>query len=55
MRISEIRAYEVPLGIALGPYKSARSTVETLKSTLISVHTDEGLIGWGEVCPYGAN
>lgn len=55
MQISEVRAYEVPLGIALGPYKSARSTVEALKSTLISVHTDEGLIGWGEVCPYGAN
>lgn len=55
MRITEIRAYEAPLGIALGPYKSARSTVATLKSTLVSVHTDEGLTGWGEVCPYGAN
>ena len=55
MRITHIKAYEVPLGIALGPYKSARSTVSALKSTLISIETDEGLTGWGEVCPYGAN
>ena len=34
MRIVRIRAYEVSLGMALGPYRSAKSTIESLTSQL---------------------
>jgi L-alanine-DL-glutamate epimerase-like enolase superfamily enzyme len=55
MKIDRIRAFEVDLGLRLGPYKSAVGTIDALTTTIVAVDTDEGLTGWGEVCPYGAN
>ena len=55
MKVVSIKAYEVELGLALGPYKSAKSTIDTLTSTFVCLETDDGVAGWGEVCPYGAN
>jgi len=55
MKISAIKVHEVELGMALGPYRSAKSTISTLTTSLVCVETDEGIAGWGEVCPYGAN
>lgn len=55
MKIDRIRAFEVKLGLRLGPYKSAVGTIEHLTSTVIAIDTDDGLTGWGEICPYGAN
>ena len=55
MKIDRIRSYEVSLGLKLGSYKSAVSTIDKLTTTLIAVDTDDGLTGWGEVCPYGAS
>ncbi|MFV1853108.1 MAG: mandelate racemase/muconate lactonizing enzyme family protein [Thalassospira sp.] len=54
MKITKIAAYEVTMGLKLGPYVSAKGTLDTLVSTIVAVHTDEGLTGWGEVCPWGA-
>jgi len=55
MKITEIHAYEVELGMAFGSYKSAKSDLSALVTTVIAVATDQGITGWGEVCPYGAN
>jgi L-alanine-DL-glutamate epimerase-like enolase superfamily enzyme len=55
MKIDRIRAFEVELGLALGPYESAKSRISSFVTTLVAVDTDDGVTGWGEVCPYGAN
>ena len=55
MKIREIRCHEVDLRISLGPYRSAKGSLTTVKSTILAVETDTGLLGWGEVCPFGAN
>lgn len=54
MKITGIRAYEVELGLKLGTYASAKGSLDKLVTTLIALDTDEGLTGWGEVCPWGA-
>lgn len=54
MRIRRICAYRVELPLHEGSYNwSGGKSVEVFDSTLVSVETDEGLIGWGEVCPLG--
>lgn len=55
MKIERIASYEVELGLVLGAYKSAVSTIDRLTTTVVRLDTDTGLTGWGEVCPYGAN
>jgi len=55
MKITAVRAYEVAFGMALGPYKSAKGSLDKLTTTIVAIDTDDGVTGWGEVCPWGAN
>src|SRR5438093_1093050 len=54
MRITEIAVYQVDLPLKEGAYKwSEGKSVETFDSTVVAVHTDQGVTGHGEVCPLG--
>jgi L-alanine-DL-glutamate epimerase-like enolase superfamily enzyme len=54
MRINGISAWHVDLPLHEGSYKwSGGKSVEVVDSTIVSVTTDAGLVGWGEVCPLG--
>ena len=54
MQITSIRAYRVALPLHEGSYKwSGGKSVSVFDSTVVEVGTDEGLTGWGEVCPLG--
>lgn len=54
MKITGIRAYKVELPLKEGSYKwSGGKSVTVFDSTIVEVETDEGVTGWGEVCPLG--
>ncbi|TWT73151.1 cis-3-hydroxy-L-proline dehydratase [Allorhodopirellula solitaria] len=54
MKISRISAYRVELPLIEGSYKwSGGKSVTVFDSTVVAVETDEGLVGYGEVCPLG--
>ena len=53
MRISRIDVYRFRYTLAGGPLTlSGGRTVSAEDSTLVKVSTDEGLVGWGEGCPF---
>ena len=52
MKIERIRAWQVDLPLHEGSYKwSGGKSVEVFDSTIVGVETDEGVTGYGEVCP----
>jgi cis-L-3-hydroxyproline dehydratase len=54
MRIRRIRAWKLDLPLCEGTYKwSGGKSVSVFDSTIVSVETDCGLLGYGEVCPLG--
>ncbi|MFN0087345.1 MAG: cis-3-hydroxy-L-proline dehydratase [Blastocatellia bacterium] len=54
MKITRISAYQVDLPLHEGSYKwSGGKSVGVFDSTVVSVETDAGITGWGEVCPLG--
>jgi L-alanine-DL-glutamate epimerase-like enolase superfamily enzyme len=54
MKISRMSAYRVDLPLHEGSYKwSGGKSVNVFDSTVVQVETDDGLAGWGEVCPLG--
>ena len=54
MKITGIRMYQVDLPLHEGSYKwSGGNSVSVFDSTVVAVDTDEGVTGWGEVCPLG--
>jgi L-alanine-DL-glutamate epimerase-like enolase superfamily enzyme len=54
MRITGITAYRVELPLHEGSYKwSGGRSVEVFDSTVVAIATDEGIAGYGEVCPLG--
>ncbi|WP_374311882.1 cis-3-hydroxy-L-proline dehydratase [Dongia sp.] len=54
MKITTIRAYRVELPLHEGTYKwSGGNSVTVFDSTVIAVDTDQGITGYGEVCPLG--
>jgi len=54
MRITGITAYRVELPLLEGSYKwSGGRSVEVFDSTVVAIATDEGITGYGEVCPLG--
>jgi cis-L-3-hydroxyproline dehydratase len=55
MRITRVDVYGYRLRYRYGDYvMSEGRVVNELESTVVRVGTDEGLEGWGEVCPLGA-
>ena len=54
MKISRITLYSVQLPLHEGRYAwSEGKYVDVFDSTVVAVETDEGLAGFGEVCPLG--
>ncbi|MBS1708807.1 MAG: mandelate racemase/muconate lactonizing enzyme family protein [Armatimonadetes bacterium] len=54
MKITAVRAYQVDLPLHEGSYKwSGGKSVSVFDSTVVEVETDQGITGWGEVCPLG--
>ncbi|UCF20668.1 MAG: mandelate racemase/muconate lactonizing enzyme family protein [Gemmatimonadota bacterium] len=54
MRINRIAVYQVDLPLHEGSYKwSGGKSVEVFDSTIVSIQTEDGLVGHGEVCPLG--
>lgn len=54
MRITGLTVFQVDLPLQEGSYKwSGGKSVTVFDSTVVSVQTDAGLTGWGEVCPLG--
>lgn len=54
MKIRRIAAYRVELPLYEGTYRwSGGKSVSVFDSTVVAVETDEGLVGYGEVCPLG--
>lgn len=54
MKITRISAYRVDLPLHEGSYKwSGGKSVSVFDSTIAAVETDEGITGFGEVCPLG--
>ncbi|MEM7289574.1 MAG: enolase C-terminal domain-like protein, partial [Pseudomonadota bacterium] len=51
MRISRIRAWKVPLTSHETYYMADGKTCGTVDSIVVGLETDQGLTGWGEVCP----
>ena len=54
MRITGVKAWQIDLPLREGRYKwSGGNFVEVFDSTVVAVETDEGITGYGEVCPLG--
>ncbi len=54
MKIVRIAVHQVDLPLKEGRYAWADGKfVEVFDSTLVAITTDDGRIGWGEVCPLG--
>ncbi len=54
MKIARIFAHRIELPLIEGTYKwSGGKSVSVFDSTLVGVEADNGLIGYGEVCPLG--
>jgi L-alanine-DL-glutamate epimerase-like enolase superfamily enzyme len=54
MRITAIAAFKVDLPLHEGSYKwSGGKSVGVFDATVVAVHTDAGITGYGEVCPLG--
>jgi L-alanine-DL-glutamate epimerase-like enolase superfamily enzyme len=54
VKITKICAHRVELPLREGSYKwSGGKAVTVFDSTVVSVETDAGLVGYGEVCPLG--
>jgi L-alanine-DL-glutamate epimerase-like enolase superfamily enzyme len=54
MKITRILAYRVELPLHEGSYRwSGGKSVSVFDSTIVGIETDEGVTGFGEVCPLG--
>jgi len=54
MKITKFTVYQVDLPLREGSYHwSGGKSVSVFDSTIVRIDTDEGITGWGEVCPLG--
>ncbi len=53
-KITKIEVFQVDLPLNEGSYKwSGGKSIEVFDSTIVAIHTDVGITGYGEVCPLG--
>ncbi len=55
MKITRVKAYAVELPLAEGAYSWNTQSFPSFDSTVVVVETDEGLTGYGEICPLGSS
>ena len=53
MKITKILIYQIDLPCGDTYYISGGRSFESLDSTVVAIHTDAGITGWGEACPFG--
>jgi L-alanine-DL-glutamate epimerase-like enolase superfamily enzyme len=54
MLITKVKVYQVDLPLHEGSYKwSGGNSVEVFDSSVVEIQTDEGISGYGEICPLG--
>ena len=53
MKITSISAYAVELSLKEGSYSWGTQSFPAFDSTIVVVDTDEGIQGFGEICPLG--
>jgi L-alanine-DL-glutamate epimerase-like enolase superfamily enzyme len=54
MKIERICGYRIQLPLVEGCYRwSGGKSVSVFDSTIVAVHADNGMVGYGEVCPLG--
>jgi len=53
MKVTSIRLHAVPVEMAYTFQLSMGRTQSSLDTSVVRVETDDGLVGWGEVCPFG--
>jgi L-alanine-DL-glutamate epimerase-like enolase superfamily enzyme len=54
VKIARIDVWKIELPLREGSYKwSSGRSVEVFDATLVRIETEDGLHGWGEVCPLG--
>lgn len=53
MKITRVRAYAVDLLMKEGAYSWGTQSYASFDSTVVVIDTDEGLQGYGEICPLG--
>ncbi|WP_324754154.1 mandelate racemase/muconate lactonizing enzyme family protein [Roseovarius sp. Pro17] len=51
MKITRLTLWDVPLTSHVAYHMAAGKTCDTASSIVLRVDTDEGISGWGEVCP----
>lgn len=51
MKITRLSLWHVPLTSHTAYYMADGKTCDTVETAVIAVETDDGLTGWGEVCP----
>lgn len=54
MKITRVNAYPAELHLAEGSYSWNTQSYAAFESTIVSIETDEGITGYGEICPLGA-
>jgi len=54
MKITSVSVYQVDLPLKEGNYNwSGGKSVSVFDSTIVGIETNQGITGWGEVCPLG--
>ena len=53
MKISDIRLAKISVPLRV-PFKTALRTVNSVEDVIVEIHTDSGLVGYGEAPPTGA-
>jgi len=54
MKIRSINIYQVPIPFGETAYSVGKGkSISSIDGTLVSIDTDEGLVGWGEISPWG--
>lgn len=51
MKITSVTLWVIPLTSHETYYMAGGKTCDTVDSVMLRIDTDEGLVGWGEVCP----
>ena len=51
MQINKIKLWQLPLSSHETYYMADGKTCDTVDTIVIALETDEGITGWGEVCP----
>ena len=56
MKITRISVFQIDLPFDKGTYRlSGGRTWESMDNTVVRIDTNEGIVGWGETCPFGPN